>query len=260
VIIRDVQPIGSLDDGEPYGATVRVWLVDKDPLSRYFLTNALREMRGVEVDLSPGDVSEYLPPAHMQVVLIASTPSDPALLSQLRALTATTVRVLMLGVEWTPEYLRDALAAGVAGCVIKSADVAALRAALHAVASGHIVISPELLDGYLATPEPVATGSADIVHKLTTREIEVLGLLAQGMSTSEVATRLVVSTATVKSHISHVLTKLGVRSRVQAVLIAKELGLHDPGRWRGSDGAGPSPSPGPEQTRLPGYLGRPFRR
>ncbi|MGH3833043.1 MAG: response regulator transcription factor [Pseudonocardiaceae bacterium] len=181
--------------------------------------------------------SECRPLANVQVMLIAWTPTDSTLLSQLRELTATGVRVLVLGVEWTLESLRDALEAGVAGYVIKSADVNGLAAAVHAVASGHIVISPELLAYLAAPPEPLTTVPAAIIATLTTREIEVLGLLAEGLSTNEVAARLVVSNATVKSHVSHVLVKLGVRNlgvrnRVQAVLIAKELGLHEMGARR----------------------------
>lgn len=268
MIIRDVPPVGPVE--EPHGVTVRMLLVDKDPLSRHFLTNALSETHGVEVCLSLVAISEYRPPVDVQVMLIVWTPTDPILLSQLRGLTATGVRVLVLGVEWTPECLRDALEAGVAGCVIKSADVAGLAAAIRAVASGHIVISPELLIHLATPPKPLATVPAGIIATLTTREIEVLGLLAEGMSTSEVAARLVVSTATVKSHVSHVLTKLGVRNRVQAVLIAKELGLHEmvTGRRRGGSGDGdevdidPSQSPSPERTRtrLHNHLSKPFRR
>lgn len=232
MIIRDVPPVGSPDTKEPHGATVRILLVDKDPLSRYFLTNALSEIHGLEVSLSLVDISEYRPIADMQVMLIAWTPIDSSLLSQLRELTAAGMRVLALGVEWTPECLRDALEAGVAGCVIKSANITGVAAAIRAVASGHIVISPELLT-YLAAPlkSPI-TAPAGILATLTTREIEVLGLLAEGLSTNEVAARLVVSTATVKSHVSHTLVKLGVRNRVQAVLIAKELGLHEMGAGR----------------------------
>jgi two-component system nitrate/nitrite response regulator NarL len=236
VIIRDVPPAGSSDAEEPGSATVRVLLVDRDPLSRYFLTNALSEMHGVEVCLSLVDITEYRPLANVQVMLIAWTPTDAALLSRLRGLSATGVRVLVLGVEWTPGCLRDALEAGVAGCVIKSADIIGLTAAVRAVASGHIVISPELLTYLAAPPKPLTAVPAGIIDTLTTREIEVLGLLAEGLSTSEVAARLVVSTATVKSHVSHVLVKLGVRNRVQAVLIAKELGLHEMGVGRRRDG------------------------
>jgi len=227
VIIREVPPVGSPGAEEPHGTTVRVLLVDKDPLSRHFLTNALSEMHRVEVCLAPIDTSDYRPPANVQIVLVASTPTEPVQFSQLRALTATRVRVLVLGIEWTPERLQDALKAGVAGCVTKNVDVAALAAAVHAVASGHVVISPELLVYLAAPPELLATVPAGILAKLTTREIDVLELLAEGMSTSEIAAQLGVSSATVKSHVSHVLTKLGVRNRVQAALIAKELRLHD---------------------------------
>lgn len=211
-------------------------LVDKDPLSRYFLTNALSEAHGLEVCLSLTDISEYRPFANVAVLLIAWTPTDSTLLSRLRELTATGVRVLVLSIEWTPKSLRDALESGVAGCVIKSADVRGLAAAVRAVASGHIVISPELLTYLAAPPEPQVTVPAAIIATLTTREVEVLGLLAEGLSTNEVAARLVVSTATVKSHVSHVLVKLGVRSRVQAVLIARELGLYEMGAGRRRDG------------------------
>jgi DNA-binding NarL/FixJ family response regulator len=236
VIIHDVPPIGPPDAEESHGATLQIVLVDKDPLSRHFLTNAFSDTHRVEVCLSLDDLSDYHPPANVQVVLVAWTPTDRALLSQLRTLTATGVRVLALGVEWTPVCLRDALEAGIAGCVIKSADITGLTAAVRAVASGHIVISPELLTYLAAPPEPLAAVPADIIATLTTREIEVLGLLAEGLSSSEVATRLVISTATVKSHVSHILTKLGVRNRVQAVLIAKELRLHEHGRWTSARG------------------------
>jgi len=224
VIIREVSPDVSSDAEKPHSATVvHVLLVDRDPLSRHFLTNALSGMGGIEVSLAPLDTSDYRPPANVHVVLVASTPIDATELSQLRALTATRVRVLMLGVDWTPERLQDALKAGVAGCVTKNANVAGLVAAVHAVASGHVVISPELV-GYLEPPpEPQTVVPADILAKLTAREVEVLDLLAEGMSTSEIAAQLCVSNATVKSHVSHLLTKLGVRNRTQAALIAKEL-------------------------------------
>lgn len=229
VIIRDVSSAGSSSTEEPQTATVRILLVDRDPLSRYFLMHALNEVHGFEVCLALTDISEYRPLTNVQVMIIAWTPTSVGMLSQLRGLTATGVRVLILGLEWTPESLWNALETGIAGCVIKSADVMGLAAAVRAVASGHVVISPQLLP-HLAVPRESSPGvSAGMIDTLTTREIEVLGLLAEGLSTREVATRLVVSTATVKSHVSHILVKLGVRNRVQAVLIAKELGLHGKG-------------------------------
>lgn len=234
MIIREVA-----HGGVPDRESVRVVLLDRDPLSRQFLLGAFAEAAGVEVH-PVGSAQEVLAGPGGFVVLMAGTPDQPAQLLQLRALTAAGHRVLLLGIEWTQRGIRDALEAGASGCVVKSLDVPGLVAALRAVASGHIVISPELLSVYLGSGAavPVAPREADVMpdpapdrealrllELLTARELEVLGLLGEGLSTRDVARRLGVSMATVKSHVSHVLSKLGVQSRVQAVLIARDRGL-----------------------------------
>jgi DNA-binding NarL/FixJ family response regulator len=119
--------------------------------------------------------------------------------------------------------------AGASGCLVKETGIGGLAAAVGAVVSGYTVLSPQLHslyghDTHHATNAPVgrAGRSADRqLGSLTSRERTVLDLLAQGMSTAEVAARLKVSPATVKSHVSHTFSKLGVRNRLEAVLVAQ---------------------------------------
>jgi DNA-binding NarL/FixJ family response regulator len=117
---------------------------------------------------------------------------------------------------------------------VKNTEVGGLAAAARAVASGHTVLSPELHGLYTSpvrvVPGPVPSqvsrraGSPDhLLRLLTGREHKVLALLAEGLSTAEAAADLKVSPATIKSHVSHALTKLGVRNRLEAVLLVRQL-------------------------------------
>jgi DNA-binding NarL/FixJ family response regulator len=231
VLIRRVPvPDDRPDAGAGQELAIRVLLVEHDPLSRHVLQNALRgarQIRLVEGSLSAAAPVESLSLREVDIVVLSMAQNDPAALSLLHLLATTHVRVLVLGFDWTRQSLEVALGAGAAGCVAKTTEMHGLAAAVHAVASGHVVMSPELLEIYVGLPEVATPRNSDgeLAEQLTSRELEVLGLLTDGLSTAEVAARLGVSFATVKSHVSHVLQKLGVRSRVQAVLIAKELGL-----------------------------------
>jgi DNA-binding NarL/FixJ family response regulator len=137
-------------------------------------------------------------------------------------------RVLVLTTFGLDEYIVEALRAGASGFLTKDAPAAELVAAVRAVAAGDAVLSPtvtrRLLDR-VARRLPAAAGDPGGLEELTAREREVLQLLASGLSNAEIAEALVVAEPTVKTHVSAVLGKLGVRDRVQAVIYAYEHGL-----------------------------------
>jgi DNA-binding NarL/FixJ family response regulator len=139
-------------------------------------------------------------------------------------------RVLILTTFDLDEYVYDALRAGASGFLLKDAPADQLIAAIRVVASGEALLAPtvtrRLIAEFVRRPEPA---SVPALEELTARELEVLKLLARGLSNAEVARELVVSDATVKTHVKRVLSKLGLRDRVQAVVLAYETGLVQPG-------------------------------
>jgi DNA-binding NarL/FixJ family response regulator len=141
-------------------------------------------------------------------------------------------RVLVLTTFDLDEYGVGALRAGASGFVTKDVPADELVDAVRVVAAGEAVVAPRvlrrLLDRYAGhLPDPAAAPPA--VHGLTDPEREVLVLIARGRSNAEIARELYVSETTVKTHVGHVLTKLAVRDRVQAVVLAYESGLVRPG-------------------------------
>ena len=141
-------------------------------------------------------------------------------------------RVLILTTFGLDQYIIEALRAGASGFLLKDAPVHDVVAAVRAVAAGDAVLSAavtrQLLDQVARRlPAPVSRHSDDL-DLLTEREHEVLRMLANGLSNAEIASALVVSEATVKSHVSHLLAKLGLRDRVQAVIYAYETRLIAP--------------------------------
>nr|WP_272923689.1 response regulator transcription factor [Streptomyces sp. SID8378] len=143
------------------------------------------------------------------------------------------VLVLVLTTFDLDEYVVEALRAGASGFLLKDAPAAELVQAIRVVAAGEAMLAPSitrrLLDKYAdhlpSGEEPVP----DALHTLTDREVEVLKLVARGLSNAEIAAELFVSETTVKTHVGHVLTKLGLRDRVQAAVYAYESGLVRPG-------------------------------
>jgi DNA-binding NarL/FixJ family response regulator len=138
--------------------------------------------------------------------------------------------VLMLTTFDLDEYVYDALHAGAAGFLLKDAPPGQLAEAVRTVAAGDALLAPavtrRLITRYLRVPPPGAA-AARATDRLTDRELEVLKLMARGLSNAELAGRLHLSDATVKTHVSRVLTKLDLR--VQAVVYAYEQGLIVPG-------------------------------
>jgi DNA-binding NarL/FixJ family response regulator len=141
-------------------------------------------------------------------------------------------RVLVLTTYDLDDYVYRALKAGAAGFLLKATPPDRLVEGIHVVAAGEALLAPSLtrrlIEEHIRRPPPVSGVPAPI-RNLTEREREVLTLVARGQSNDEIATTLVVSDATVKTHINRILAKLGLRSRVQAVVLAYETGLVRPG-------------------------------
>ena len=140
-------------------------------------------------------------------------------------------RILMLTTFDLDEYVYDALAAGASGFLLKDVTAERLFDAVRVVASGEALLDPavtrRLIDEFVRVrPRPAASSP---LAELTPREVEVLTLVAEGLSNTEIAERLVVGDETVKTHVSRVLAKLGLRDRTQAVIAAYESGLVVPG-------------------------------
>jgi DNA-binding NarL/FixJ family response regulator len=141
-------------------------------------------------------------------------------------------RILILTTFDLDEYVYDALQSGASGFLLKDAPAETLFDAVRVIAAGEALLAPAITRRLIAEfarlrPRPqVPTNGLDA---LTPRETEILGLVAEGLSNGEIAERLVVSDETVKTHVSHVLRKLGLRDRAQAVVVAYESGLVVPG-------------------------------
>jgi DNA-binding NarL/FixJ family response regulator len=139
-------------------------------------------------------------------------------------------RVLILTTFDLDEYVYQALAAGASGFLLKNAPPEQLISAVRVVAAGDALLAPSVtrrvIEQFTRLPPP---GGTDTLVGLTAREREVLKLVARGLSNAEIAAELVVSDATVKSHVAHLLAKLQLRDRVQAVVLAYESGLVRPG-------------------------------
>jgi DNA-binding NarL/FixJ family response regulator len=143
-------------------------------------------------------------------------------------------RIIILTTFDLDEYVYEALCAGASGFLLKDVTAERLFDAVRVVAAGEALLAPAVtrrLIGEFARIRPAAAPAASLaaVAGLTPRETEVLRLLAEGLSNPEIAGRLVITEETVKTHVSRVLHKLGLRDRAQAVVIAYESGLVRPG-------------------------------
>nr|WSY56731.1 response regulator transcription factor [Streptomyces sp. NBC_00886] len=151
-------------------------------------------------------------------------------------------RVVMLTTFDLDHYVYAALAAGASGFLLKDVAPEHLVAAVRTVRAGDALLAPaitrRLVERFARRSTEPASLHRDLAA-LTPRELDVLRLLAQGLSNAELATGLHLSEATVKTHVSHILAKLSLRDRAQAVVVAYETGLVSPGAPHGGDGAEP---------------------
>jgi DNA-binding NarL/FixJ family response regulator len=142
-------------------------------------------------------------------------------------------RILMLTTFDFDEYVYEAIRAGASGFLLKDVSPRQLVEAVRTVAAGDALLSPtitrRLLERFLQRPAPKLSGVPAELDHLTPRELDVLRLVARGLSNAEIAHQLIIGEATVKTHVERILAKLQVRDRTQAVIIAYETGLIEPG-------------------------------
>jgi DNA-binding NarL/FixJ family response regulator len=209
---------------------IRVLIADDQPLMRAGFKTVLEATGAIEVVAEASDGEEAIAAANAHqpdVVLMDIRMPKVDGIEATRALPRQ--RVLILTTFGLDEYIVEALRAGASGFLLKDARPQELVGAVKAVAAGDAVLSTQvtrrLLDQVAhRLPAPVERDGGALAS-LTDRELEVLKLLAGGRSNAEIAEALVVSEATVKSHVSNLLGKLGLRDRVQAVILAYETGL-----------------------------------
>lgn len=231
----------------PFGPDhpVRVVLADDQALLRAGLATILGASPDIEVVGQAGDGAEAVALARsLQPDVVCMDVQMPGTdgLEATRQITADpgiTAAVLVLTTFNRDDYLLESLQAGAAGFLLKNSRPEQLADAVRAVAAGDALLSPEVTRAVIAramTVAPaVAPGAVGVpaaadaasASGLTDRELEVLRLVARGLSNDEIAAELVLGRATVKTHVSNVLTKLGLRDRVQAVVYAFEHGLTD---------------------------------
>jgi DNA-binding NarL/FixJ family response regulator len=213
-----------------------VVLADDQELVRSGLRSLL-EARGVDVlgEAANGREAVALARARQPDVLVMDI-RMPVLdgIAATRELTATAsaTRVLVLTTYDLDRYVYDALQAGAAGFLLKASPPDRLAEAVRVVADGESLLAPSLTRRLIAahiTGPPPSEGVPAALAGLTDREREVLALVAAGRSNDEIAAQLVVSQATVKTHVNRVLAKCCLRSRAQAVVLAYETGLVRPG-------------------------------
>ena len=145
---------------------------------------------------------------------------------------AGSSRVLILTTFDADEYVYEAMKAGASGFLLKDVRPEQLAEAVRTVAAGDALLAPaitrRLVEQFVRRPPPGAAKPPEL-EQLTERELDVLVLIARGLSNSEIAAALFLTEATVKTHLTHILTKLSLRDRVQAVVLAYESGLVQPG-------------------------------
>jgi DNA-binding NarL/FixJ family response regulator len=226
---------------EPVDRPVRVFVADDQPLMRQGFRMILSSQPGIEV---VGEAADGL----SALEGVKRTQPDVVLMDirmpGLDGIEATKQiqgpRVLILTTFGHDEYVVAALRAGASGFLLKDATPEELAHAVRVVAAGESLLAPAVTTTLLARvlptlgqvpgggPAPRAGEGQEILAELTDRELEVLKLVAKGLSNAEIARDLYISEATVKSHVSHLLSKLALRDRVQAVVVAFEAGLVRP--------------------------------
>jgi DNA-binding NarL/FixJ family response regulator len=218
--------------------STRVLIADDQALVRAGFRKLLESAPDVEVVGEAADGREAVDEARrLRPTVVLMDIRMPRLdgIEATRRLTADAegIRVLILTTFGLDDYVYEALRAGASGFMLKDAPPEELLAAVEVVARGDALIAPAVTRSVIeefVRRSPVGAPPPPAIDELTEREREVLELLARGMSNAEIAERLVVSAGTVKTHVAHVLAKLGLRDRVQAVILAYESGVITPGR------------------------------
>ena len=215
--------------------SIRVLIVDDQELVRTGFRLFLETQPGLAVVGEAGDgeaaierVRELRPDVVLMDIRMPTMDGVEATAKLTSGAIEPAPRVLVLTTFDLDEYVFGALRAGAAGFLLKDAPRERLIEAIRVVHSGEALLSPSitrrLIEDFAARSDPIEPAAA-VLAELTPREREVLVLVAHGLSNAEIAARLVVTEATVKSHVGAVLLKLGLRDRVQAVVFAYEHGI-----------------------------------
>jgi DNA-binding NarL/FixJ family response regulator len=213
--------------------TVRVLIVDDDDLMRAGLRGVLSSDERIEV---VGEAADGRDAAYRTRLLRPDVILMDVRMSDLDGIAATRevlaefpdVKVVILTTFEEDDYIFGALSAGASGFLLKRTSPEELIAAIHTIHAGDSLLSPSVtsrvIERTARRPPPDASQDPRL-EELTPRERDVLELIARGLSNAEIAAELVVEESTVKTHVKRVLSKLGARDRVQAVIIAYESGL-----------------------------------
>jgi DNA-binding NarL/FixJ family response regulator len=219
--------------------SIRVVVADDQELVRSGFSMILEAQPDIEVVAEAGDGAEAVAAVqrHTPDVLLLDIrmPVMDGLQAARRVCAQSACKVVMLTTFDLDEYVYEALYAGASGFLLKDVRRDDLVHAVRVVAAGDSLLAPAVTRRLVADivrrrrAEATAEVTPQRLDVLTAREVETLRMLARGLSNAEIATTLFVSEHTVKSHVSNVLGKLGLRDRVQAVICAYETGLVTPG-------------------------------
>ena len=216
---------------------IRVLIADDQSLVRAGFRMILEAQPDIEVVAEAADGQDAVASARRlapDVVLMDIRMPRMDGLEATRLLAGGPARVLMLTTFDLDDYVYEALRAGASGFLLKDVPREELVHAVRLVAAGEALLAPSLtrrlIEEFLRLRARPAAPRPEALAALTQRERETLELLARGLSNAELAQALVVSEHTVKTHVGNVLLKLGLRDRVQAVILAYEVGLVQPGQ------------------------------
>jgi DNA-binding NarL/FixJ family response regulator/class 3 adenylate cyclase len=239
VPIYQVEAVEALASAAPESSCVRIVIVDDQALVRAGFRMILEAEEDIEVVGEAADGREAV--AEVQrlrpdiVLMDVRMPEVDGIEATRRLLGSDGVsaKVVMLTTFDMDEYVYEALRAGASGFLLKDVPPEQLVDGIRAVASGDALLAPSVtrrvIEEFVRRPPESVRTAPPGLDELTTREVEVLKLMARGLSNAEIAADLVVSETTVKTHVAHVLMKLGLRDRVQAVVFAYESGVVQPG-------------------------------
>lgn len=219
---------------------IRVLVVDDDALFRAGIQMILDADDGIEVvDVAPDgqaavDMVRERPDGIDVVLMDADMPRKDGVEAtrEIVEIDAERPRILILTTHTLDEYLYGAILAGASGFLLKDTPPDALLSAISSVHAGTAVVSPEMTGRLLHSMVPSPDVAEEVSHvgldELTAREREVLRLVGLGRNNAEISAELFIAEVTVKTHVGHVLRKLRLRDRIQAVVLAHRLGLAGP--------------------------------